>query len=245
MNELWNYIDDYFNGLLTADEKLKFAQRCETDEQFADEVAMYISSRDAMRAELLEQKKNEWKLLGTTPVVELKKTETKVINMSRWYMLAAAASIIGIVFLFNPFSKSADELANDYVKNNLEQLSVTMDGRKDSLQTAINLYNKKEYANAVVIFDDLYTKDSTQTDALKFAGLTYMMQDKTNEAISKFDELAAKQNLFSNPGLFYKALVLLKRNTGTDKEDAKKLLQQVTEQQLEGSKEAAVWLKKI
>jgi hypothetical protein len=245
MNELWNYIDDYFNGLLTADEKLKFEQRCETDEQFADEVAMYISSRDAMRAELLEQKKNEWKLLGTTPVVKLKKTETKVINMSRWYMLAAAASIIGIVFLFNPFSKSADELANDYVKNNLEQLSVTMDGRKDSLQTAINLYNKKEYANAVVIFDDLYTKDSTQTDALKFAGLTYMMQDKTNEAISKFDELAAKQNLFSNPGLFYKALVLLKRNTGTDKEDAKKLLQQVTEQQLEGSKEAAVWLKKI
>jgi hypothetical protein len=245
MNELWNYIDDYFNGLLTTDEKLKFEQRCETDEQFADEVAMYISSRDAMRAELLEQKKNEWKLLGTTPVVELKKTETKVINMSRWYMLAAAASIIGIVFLFNPFSKSADELANDYVKNNLEQLSVTMDGRKDSLQTAINLYNKKEYANAVVIFDDLYTKDSTQTDALKFAGLTYMMQDKTNEAISKFDELAAKQNLFSNPGLFYKALVLLKRNTGTDKEDAKKLLQQVTEQQLEGSKEAAVWLKKI
>lgn len=245
MNELWNYIDDYFNELLPPEEKQKFEQRCETDEQFANEVAMYISSRDALRAELLEQKKNEWKLLGTTPVVEINKTETKVVNINRWYLLAAAASVIGIVFLLLPFGKNANELANAYVKNNLEQLSVTMDGSKDSLQTAINLYNKKEYANALIIFNDLYAKDSTQTDALKFAGLTYMMQNNPDDAIKKFDELAAKQYLFSNPGLFYKALVLLKRNKSTDFDEAKKILQQVADQQLEGSKEAAAWLKKI
>jgi TolA-binding protein len=245
MNELWNYIDDYFNGLLTTDEKLKFEQRCETDEQFADEVAMYISSRDAMRAELLEQKKNEWKLLGTTPVVELKKTETKVINMSRWYMLAAAASVIGIIFLLNPFSKSGEQLVNNYVTKNLEQLSVNMNGSKDSLQLALDFYNKKDYNNALLLFSDIYQKDSLQTDALKFAGLTLFMQGNYDAAIKQFNELAAKQGLFSNPGLFYKALVLLKRNTGTDKEEARKLLQQVTEQQLEGSKQAAEWLKKI
>jgi tetratricopeptide (TPR) repeat protein len=245
MNELWNHIDDYFNGLLSPEDKQKFEQRCETDEQFADEVALYISSRDAMRAQLLEQKRNEWKILGNAPVAEMKKEETKVVKINRWYMLAAAASVIGIIFLLNPFSKSAEELANDYVKNNLEQLSVNMDGGKDSLQTGINLYNKKEYAKALIIFNDLYTKDSSQTDALKFAGLTYMMQNNTDEAISKFDELAAKQNLFSNPGLFYKALVLLKRNKGDDTREAKKLLQQVVDRQLEGSKEAAEWLKKI
>jgi tetratricopeptide (TPR) repeat protein len=245
MNELWNHIDDYFNGLLSPDEKQKFEQRCETDEQFADEVALYISSRDAMRAQLLEQKRNEWKILGNAPVVEMKKDETKVVKINRWYMLAAAASVIGIIFLLNPFSKSAEELANDYVKNNLEQLSVNMDGGKDSLQTGINLYNKKEYAKALIIFNDLYTKDSSQTDALKFAGLTQFILGNYNTAILQFDELAGKKGLFSNPGLFYKALVLLKRNTGNDKDEAKKLLQQVADQQLEGSKEAAAWLKKI
>jgi hypothetical protein len=40
-------------------------------------------------------------------------------------------------------------------------------------------------------------------------------------------------------------MVLLKRNTGTDRDEAKKLLQQVTDQQLEGSGQAAEWLKKI
>jgi tetratricopeptide (TPR) repeat protein len=245
MNELWNYIDDYFNGLLSTEEKQKFEQRCETDEQFADEVALYITTRQTMRTQLLEQKKNEWKLLGNTPVVEMQKPETKVVKINRWYMLAAAASIIGIVFLLNPFSKGAGEMASEYVKNNLEQLSVNMDGSKDSLQLAINFYNQKEYKNALLLFNDIYQKDPSQTDALKFSGLTLLMQGNYDAAIVKFDELAAKQGLFSNPGLFYKALVLLKRNTGADKEEARKLLQQVADQQLEGSKQAAEWIKKI
>ncbi len=245
MAEQFNYIDDYFNGLLSPEEKQVFERRCETDEQFADEVALYIASREAIRNEVLAQKRNEWKQLTDTNVVKMKKEETRVLRMNRWYLMAAAASVIGIIFLLVPFRKSSQELAANYIKENLEQLSVTMDGSKDSLQMGIDFYNKKDYQHALPLFRDLYKKDTANTDALKYAGLTYLMQEDYNNAIHSFDTLAAKQGLFANPGLFYKAITLLKRNHNSDKLAAKTLLHEVVNNQLEGQKEALQLLKKL
>jgi tetratricopeptide (TPR) repeat protein len=245
MAEQFNYIDDYFNGLLSPEEKQNFEQRCETDEQFADEVALYIASREAARNELLEQKRNGWKQLGNTPVVEMKKEETRVVKMNRWYMLAAAASIAAIILLLVPFGRSPQQLARNYINDNLQQLSVNMDGSKDSLQLGIDFYNKKDYVNALLLFEDLYKKDAANTDALKYAGLTYLVKDDYSNAIKNFDELAATKDLFANPGLFYKALTLLKRNQGNDQTEAKELLKRVVNEKLEGEKQAAEWLKKL
>ena len=191
----------------------------------------------------LAQKRSAWKNLDARSAIPVTQP-AKVFKMRPWYAVAAAASIIGILFLVISLGQNKPEqLASNYIQQNLQTLSITMDGSKDSLQTAINNYNKKEYAAAQSIFQDIYTRSNTQTEALKYSGLTYLMQNNYAQAIAKFDELAAKENLFSNPGLFYKALALLKRNTGDDKETAKKLLKEVVDKKLEGSREAAAWLK--
>jgi hypothetical protein len=52
-------------------------------------------------------------------------------------------------------------------------------------------------------------------------------------------------NLFANPGKFYVALTLLKRNRSGDVAEAKKLLHQVTEQGLEHDADARVLLDKL
>ncbi|MEJ7680068.1 MAG: hypothetical protein WKG06_19850 [Segetibacter sp.] len=70
------------------------------------------------------------------------------------------------------------------------------------------------------------------------------MKKDYDKALMHFDELAQKKGLFSNPGLFLKALTLLERNMGNDKDGAKKLLQQVVADKLEHSKEAEELLKK-
>jgi hypothetical protein len=44
--------------------------------------------------------------------------------------------------------------------------------------------------------------------------------------------------------LFLKAVTLMQRNKQGDKEKAKQLLEQVKDQNLEGSKEAEEWLRK-
>ena len=51
--------------------------------------------------------------------------------------------------------------------------------------------------------------------------------------------------MLSNPGLFYKAVTLLKRNKEGDVKQAKELLEQVVKEHLDNSKEAAEWLKKF
>jgi hypothetical protein len=239
MNELTAYIDNYFNGLLNPEEKQVFETRCESDETFAGEVALYIASRSALRDEVLEQKRNEWKRRdGST-----KKARTKVIKLKRWYMAAAAAAVISIVFLLIPSGKTPQQLADEYIEANLQQISVTMSGANDSLQTGIVAYNRKEYRAAHEIFSRLYRQNADNSDALKYDGLSSLMLEDYSGAINLFDSLAAKQNLFYNPGLFYKALVLLKRNQPGDKEACKLLLQQVIDRKLDNNKEAAEILK--
>jgi tetratricopeptide (TPR) repeat protein len=241
MNDLTAYIDSYFNGLLNTEEKKVFETSCEKDEAFAGEVALYIANRSALRDELLQQKRKEWE----GKAGPAKRNTTRVVKMKRWYAVAAAAVVIGIVFLLVPFGETPQQLADEYIKGNLRQISVTMSGSNDSLQTGIEAYNKKEYRKAHEIFSQLYQQHPGNTDALKYDGLSSLMLEDYSGAVNLFDSLATKQNLFSNPGLFFKTLVLLKRNQPGDKEAAKLLLQQVIDGGLDNKKEAAEILKKM
>ena len=66
-----------------------------------------------------------------------------------------------------------------------------------------------------------------------------------DKALEYFTILEADTGLYSNPGKFYKAITLLKRNKDGDKDAAKLLLEQVRDENLEGKKEAEEWLKKF
>jgi tetratricopeptide (TPR) repeat protein len=241
MNESTEHIDNYFNRLLSPEEKQDFETRVENDEAFAEEVALYIAGRSALRDELLQQKRKEWE--GKTDPA--KRISTRVIKMKRWYAVAAAAAVISIVLLLVPFGKTPQQLAGKYIEDYLRQISVTMSGTNDSLQTGIAAYNKKEYRKAHEIFSKLYHQHPGNTDALKYDGLSSLMLEEYSGAINLFDSLAAKQSLYANPGLFYKALVLIKRNEPRDKEEAKLLLKQVIDGQLDDRKEAARLLQKM
>ena len=244
MSDTINNIDNYFNNLLSAEEKAVFEKKCETDNDFANEVALYVISRDTVRNELLEQKKTAWKQLGNQQQQKAPATPGKVVNMKPWVLIAVAASVIAAVLLILPLTKSnPQQLASTYVKEHLQTLSVTMDASRDSLQMGIELYNKRKYPEAAAIFTAVYDKNKQLTDALKYKGLANVMDENYDAAIAAFDELAAKENLFANPGLFYKALTLLQRNVNDDRDNAKKLLQIVVDKNLDGQKEAAGWLK--
>ena len=244
MSEHFEYIDAYFQKQLNESERREFEERCTTDEEFASDVAIYLSSRSALRDMLLEEKKLEWGKAGSDNLTTTT-APVKQMNTRRWILYAAAACLILAIIVFPFLSKdSPQELADSYVNKNLTSLSGTMDGSGDSLQLGIEAYNKKDYTTSMKFFQGVYRAHPENADALKYVGLTHLMTGNFDEAIAAFDELSQK-NMFVNQGPFLKAVTLMKRNTNNDLEVAKSLLQKIVngDSSLDGKREAEKWLR--
>jgi tetratricopeptide (TPR) repeat protein len=240
MSEYFEYIDAYFQKQLSDSERQEFEQRCITDEEFANDVALYISSSSALRDILLEQKKSEWSKFDIKDTTATP-APVKRINY-KWIAYAAAACLILAIILFPFFfPDSPQQLANNYVSKELNSLPQTM-GSADSLQLGIEAYNKKNYETAIQIFQQVYDSHPGYSDALRNLGLAYLISGNFDKALIAFEELAQKKT-YSNPGPFLKALTLMQRNKGNDEQAAKIILQKIVDDKLDGNKEAKKWLR--
>ncbi|MEO7765910.1 MAG: hypothetical protein ABIS01_00745, partial [Ferruginibacter sp.] len=105
----------------------------------------------------------------------------------------------------------------------------------------------KKYIPALEIFESLSKNDSNYT-AKKYAGIAALRTENYDKALQFFTRLEGDTELNNNPGKFYKAITLLKRNKVGDNAAAKVLLKEVSDQpgqELEGKEEAARLLKKL
>jgi len=246
MADTLEYIESYFQQTLNPEEKIAFEKRCETDEAFAKEVAFYITSRQVLKEELLKEKMQSWKEESPAkeepaPLISL----TKKSGVVRWIIYAAAACLLlfASVYLVET-QTSPKKYASNYVKSNYSTLSQTMDASHDSLQLGIAAYNNKDYNRALQLFTSVQQTDAQNSDAKKYAGLAYLQQHNYDKAIEQFDALS-NMKLFSNPGDFLNAVSLLERNSPGDKEESKKLLHKVADNNEEGSEKAKDWLNKL
>lgn len=239
------YIDNYFNDLQTEEQKLLFEQKIEKDEIFAKEVAFFISVNAAIKEELVKKKKNEFKNIYQ----EQKIIPVKIIPlMSKWRYIAAACIVFAMIvltWLINGRNINTQQLAETYISKNLQTLGVTMGSKQDSMQTALNLFNNGKFTAALIQFESIINRDSTDDTAIKYAGIAALQLRQYNTAILYFTRLEKIENLYSNPGKFYKALTLLNRNNANDKKEAKILLQDVVNNNLEGKNTASDWLSKM
>ena len=242
MNNVLEYIEAYFSNGLSPEETLAFEKRCEEDQEFAREVSFYITSRSQLRALLKEQKRGEFKVLYD----ELAQKKSEKTGVQRWipYLITAAAASILIFVVVTLNAPGAQKLAEGYIEQNLSTLSVTMGGQ-DSLQIAIHAFNEKDFERAEGIFQSLAVHDDLTAESTKYLGITYLVQQRYDEAIEQFDKLSAHSHLYANPGKFYGALTRMKRSTGTDVEDAKRLLKEVVDQKLPGRNEASEWIDRL
>ncbi len=239
------YIDAYLKKTLNEEEQKTFERRCEEDKAFAQEVAFFITTKQALQEELLQQKRSLWQNKNAEdeiPILPLIKRSFT----SRWFMYAAAACLVlaASVYLFEANS-SPRRLADNYIKTNYGNLSITMSGDKDSITLGQAAYNNKQYDRALQLFRGVERHDAFNSDAKKYAGLAYLQKDEYDSALLQFEVLANMQHLFSNPGDFLKAVTLLERNKPGDKTEAKKLLQKVVNEREAENDKAAEWLKKI
>ena len=141
-------------------------------------------------------------------------------------------------------TSSTVQLAEQYMRDNLQALSVTMDSRENSLQTGLRLYNEAKYADALSQFESIIQSDTLNFTAEEYAGITALQLKQYDKALYWFVQLENRPGLFSNPGKFYHALTLMKRNLPGDKDKSYQLLNEVVTNNLAEKNEAEKWLKK-
>ena len=234
------YIENYFGGKNTAEEKLQFDNKILVDKDFAADVAFYISAKGAVSQEVYEQKKQRFREMYDSQKVVVMKPRVRTL----WKYMAAASIIIAVLltWFFSMNNTSPHQLADNYIQQNFKTLNVTM-GNGDSLQTGISLFNDGKLDEALIIFETLNKNDTSNTEAIKYAGIVSLRLRNYDKALQSFSLLEADTGLYSNPGKFYKAISLLERNKEGDKGEAKQLLQQVVDKDLEGKTMAIKLLK--
>jgi tetratricopeptide (TPR) repeat protein len=236
------FIDNYFKGDLPEEDTGRFEDRLTGDHEFAEQVALYIATHQVALEQLENEKKERFRQLYYPKRKEWPRTPVRKL----WHYVAAAAVIIGVVIAVELLlirNNTPDRMADRYINEKFEKLSVTMDVVRDSLQTGLNLYNENKLPEALKVFENIIKADSTATDAKMDAGIVCLVTKDYDKALMYFSELES-QPARSNPALLYQALTFMKRNQPGDRERAKQLLLKVKQQHLTGSEIASEWLNK-
>lgn len=238
-------IEAYCNHELSDEKRREFEQRIAGDPLFADEVAFYMSTKQLAASAMMEKRADLRRVFEQYKKEKpLSKQPALMRRILPW--VAAAAVLAAIVWGLTIFRQpsSYKELADKYVKENLSVLSVTMSSKQDSLQAGLALYNEGKLQEAQKQFESLATNDTASLDAKKYAGIVALRLGEYDKAINHFVQLEDYTHLYSNPGKFYHALTLMKRDLPGDAETAKQLLRQVVDSNLVGKEDAKKWLRK-
>src|SRR6476469_3329566 len=150
------YIDEYFQGIPLPGATREFEKRVSEDPEFANDVAFYLASKQAIKQQSVDQKKTRFKEVYAlnSPVVTMSKP---TLIRTLWPYIAFAALITGLIICWNVFIKppSTQQLAQNYITKNLGKLGVSMGGSKDDLQRGLSFYNEGELKQALQIFEKM------------------------------------------------------------------------------------------
>jgi hypothetical protein len=248
MDETLEYIDDYFKGEFSPTQAVQFERRILEDPAFAGEVAFYLSAAEAARDQLSEDKKTRfreiYRLSGQGPARQADRRMPPVRKL--WAALSVAAVILAIVAGWWLFLKPAtpQQLADRFARENWKSLDLTMGATVDSMQAALRLYNDGQVREAGIAFEKMVGSDSSNIFAKTYAGIVSFRLKDYDKALFWFGLLEKKhKEYYVNPAKFYQAITLMERDHPGDKEQARLLLQQVIEKDLDGKEFAQKWIK--
>lgn len=235
-------IEGYFNKQLSETEKEQFEADLKSNVALANELAAYLASKSAGTMDG-EAKNRAYHHSGLQPVRPAK-NKVKSPRQTLYIVSAAAAFLVGGIawFLLAPPKQDLQLLANGYAMENFTTLDVEMGGGADSVQLAIQYYNKGQYATANKVCEQILANDPENAGAKKIAGIVSLRLLDYDRAIAYFHQLGALKNLYPNPGKFYEAIALIQSGIPSNIPHAKTLLQEVIVEQLEGRDEALKWM---
>lgn len=229
-------IEKYFDNELSLSERQDFENQLSTNPELAQSVAFYLNTKKAAQQLAQQTRRAEFEELRESLS---KNVVGRKVNVSTWVtgIAASVMLVVGIWWFTQISTPRAEEFANHYIQQNFETLPVKMDAQTDSLQMGLKLFNDQKLTQAQRIFEDVLKNNNTDSEALKYAGITALRLKDYDRAIGYFKNLASQKSLFANPGKFYQALALLQKSP-KNKAEADVLLKEVIDNNLEGKEEA-------
>ncbi len=228
-------IEKYLNNELSLQERQVFENQLSMDHELAKEFAFYANAHSASKQLAIEKRREKFEHLRT----EISNRPVRNIKPMIWISGLAASVILAFGFWWfsQTATTNAEIFANVYIQEHFQNLPVKMDGNADSLQIGLRLFNEKKLNEAQKVFEAILQRKNNDSEATKYAGITALKLQQYDKAIQYFQVLSKQTNLYSNPGKFYEALALMKQNK-VDRNKAKKILNEVIINNLEGNEEA-------
>jgi tetratricopeptide (TPR) repeat protein len=250
MSQSLEQIENYFQGTLNAIEAREFEKAIQNDPDFAKEVAYYISSVGTVKDQLNAEKKIRFRQVYESSKMavadQLAPSKSKGAVIRQIWKYAVAAAVISAVlvsgYLYTK-SPTPQQMADTYISTELTNLGVSMSSVADSIEIGKRLNNDGKWEEALLMFEHILSSNPKNIKALEYAGSAALLTKNFDKALKYYGELSDVPGLISNPGQFYTALTLMKRDQPGDQAKAKEILQGVVRNNLAHREIAESWLK--
>lgn len=244
MPDEFEYIERYLEGKFSPQEVTELERRISSDPELAEQMAFYISTFRALKQSPAHQTKERFRnILAETDPANIKPA-ARVRSLWPYLAAAAASAIVVIMLVFYP-QRPSPAIADRYIASHLQTFPVTMDNDNDNFKTAVRLYNEGQLNESLTRFEIILRNDSSNFKAKENAGIVSLRLNNYDKAIEYFQALEVRTDLYANPGKFYHALTLLKRNRPGDRQQARLLLQVVVRDHLDLDREAQQLLRQL
>jgi tetratricopeptide (TPR) repeat protein len=222
---IYEKIELYLANEMSEQDRLAFEQEVNTNDELKETVALYQSlNEDYTQIETSKVGVSQLQdtLQEISPNYFREEKKAKVFSMKRTISIfAVAASLVFAFLLLKPMLFSDKDLFKSYYEE--EGLS-TQRSNGDSVTKAIELFNQKEYTQALNYLEPITTADNSLTDLQLAKGVCYLNLDQYDKANKVFETIATGQTMYKERAQWLKAMLLLKQEK---KAECKAYLQKI------------------
>lgn len=235
--ELQNQIERYLRLEMNEEEERNFAERINNDDNLKKEVELTAMIIGAAKRVGKEQDLSEIEMLkqaSTDDIRKLTKRTKPNLVLKTVYLVTSSAAVILLAFTINHFYKAnshSQQLFAAYYEPYYDDAGTHRGGSfisgKDSLllAEAMNLYENKNYAEALKVFNNI--SDNYSNDISLYKAISFLETNETKQAIQLLNESLEKNGEgweYYQDAQWYLALAYIRSK---QTKEAKNILQQI------------------
>ncbi|MGB3467084.1 MAG: tetratricopeptide repeat protein [Cyclobacteriaceae bacterium] len=252
---------------LTLEEEYIFSAKLKDDEEFREEYSLekqlfenlndtdwnLIENPQAKEVkeytrlfESEETRKLAAQLQATTKEYREKSATEPVRQRLYWLSGLAAAILIALISILIMYQngESTEQLYASYLDlSEIPSMIPRGDSEEELLVRAQELFENKEYEEAIPLFDEILSTNTESTaTVLIYKGISQMESGQVENALPTFIQLKESDLLDASKGYWYMALVYIKMGKV---QDAKVILEKIKSESLYNSLKASELLEKL
>ena len=230
MSDVFETIQSYLDGSMTAEEKKQFEEQLKNDPGLAETFRVYLGIESSMQAAPANDKNEEGlrlsleklnkehfgeKPVGTKPSTTRSSTKPAVTRrMFGTWQAAAAILVIVIgaaVWLLLTQRGAEPDIYRKYAQHTPLDTSPRSGGNDTLASDAANAFNAKQYAVAASLLETSHARDAADTEVHLALGICYLELDRLPEARQIFSNIAQGASTLIYKARWYTALSWLKQ----------------------------------